>query len=153
MPISQYNNDVKLYKFDLIYTEDLGNINFSGIDVHCCLNIYKRPAVLNAKPNYKLKDIEIIELRKNKTRGKIYDGFYYDYAICAWGAAIGKQINHENQYAKEFYFVIHNQELREEILYALSNADWVGEYAMTATPNLLHWQVYKYLKKEVEGIK
>lgn len=30
---------------------------------------------------------------------------------------------------------------------------WVGEYAMTATPNLLHWQVYKYLKTKIVGIK
>ena len=108
---------------------------------------------MNKKPNYKLQDVEIIELRNNKNRGRIYDGFKYDYAICAWGAAIGKQIEHENQYAKEFYFIIHNQKLKDEILYALSNADWVGEYAMTATPNLLHWQVYKYLKTEIVGIK
>lgn len=153
LPISQYNNNIKLYKFNLIWSEDLGKIDFSGIKVHCCLNIYKRPDVLNKKPNYKLQDVEIIELRNNKNRGRIYNGFTYDYAICAWGAAIGKQIEYENQYAKEFYFIIHNSKLKDEILYVLSNADWVGEYAMTATPNLLHWQVYKYLKKEIEEIK
>lgn len=44
LPISQYNNDIKLYRFDLIYTEDLGVQNYSGIDVHCCFNIFRRPS-------------------------------------------------------------------------------------------------------------
>ena len=26
-------------------------------------------------------------------------------------------------------------------------------YSMTATPNLLQWQVYKYLKEQIENIK
>lgn len=44
LPISQYNNEVKLYRFDLIYSEDLGKREYSGINVHCCLNIYRRPS-------------------------------------------------------------------------------------------------------------
>ena len=44
LPISQYNNDVKLYRFDLLYSEDLGKREYSGINVHCCLNIYRRPS-------------------------------------------------------------------------------------------------------------
>lgn len=70
--------------------------------------------------------------------GKKYTGFDYDYAICAWGASIGKQINFENQYAKEFYFIIHNERLKDKIINALKSTDWTKEHLMTAMPNLLH---------------
>ena len=43
LPISQYNNNVQLYNFDLIYSEDLGEKEYSNIKLHCCFNIYKRP--------------------------------------------------------------------------------------------------------------
>ena len=60
LPIKYKDSDVKLYKFDLIYSEDLGLRKYSDIDIHCCFNIYVRPKNgLNAKPNYKLKDITI----------------------------------------------------------------------------------------------
>lgn len=156
LPISQLNNDVKLYKFDLIYSEDLGRMDYSGIEVHCCLNIYRRPSGggHNKRKDYKLEDVEIVEFRINKNgRGKVYDGFEYDIGICAWGASVGVQVEYENQYAKEFYFIIHNEELKEEIIQAIKNADWCKEYPMTAPPNLLHWQVGKYLRKVVKGIK
>lgn len=158
LPISQYNNDVKLYQFDLIYTKDLGVIAYSDRKVHCCFNIYRRPSCgkYNKKKNYKLKDVEIIELRtkKNGEGGKRYkdNSFYYDYAICAWGV-IGTEIEYENQFAKEFYFIIHNEELKSQILHALKSVDWCKEYPMTATPNLLHWQVGKYLKKVIPSIE
>lgn len=156
LPISQYNNDVKLYQFDLIYTEDLGIIAYSDRDVHCCFNIYRRPSggEYNKCKNYKLKDIEIVELRtkKNGKGGKRYNGFKYDYAICAWGV-IGTEIEYENQFAKEFYFIVHNEKLKPQILHALKIVDWCKEYPMTATPNLLHWQVGKYLKKVIPDIQ
>lgn len=161
LPISQYNNDIKLYRFDLLYSEDLGKREYSGIKVHCCLNIYHRPngGGYNQPRNYRLKDIEVVELRiakksmQSKNRNRVYNGFAYDYAICAWGASIGKEIKHENQFAKEFYFVIHNDKLKNKILDVLQNADWCKEYPMTATPNLLQWQAYKYLKKMIPEIE
>ena len=70
LPISQYKNPISLYKFDLIYSEDLGMREYSGINLHCCFNIYKRPddKEVNEKPDYTLKDITIIEhRRKNGT--------------------------------------------------------------------------------------
>lgn len=43
LPISQYNNKQSFYEFDLIYSEDLGFQDYSGRNLHCCFNIYKRP--------------------------------------------------------------------------------------------------------------
>lgn len=43
LPISQLNNTQSIYKYDLIYSEDLGKQLYSGVEVWCCFNIYKRP--------------------------------------------------------------------------------------------------------------
>lgn len=65
LPISQYKNNQQMYKFDLIYSEDLGVQKYTDRDVHCCFNIYKIPEnkMLNNKIKYHLKDVIIIESR------------------------------------------------------------------------------------------
>lgn len=153
LPISQWNNSVSLYKFDLIYSEKLGNIFFTDREVPCCFNIYKRnkSGELNKPIKYNLDDVDIIELRNNKNFKK-YNGFDYDFAICAWGS-IGKEVKCPNEYTKEFYFVIHNKQLKDIIIQLLKTTKWSDIYPMTATPNLLQWQVYKYLKEQIKDIK
>jgi len=96
LPINHMNNVVSIYEFDLIHSEDLGEKDYSGKKVHCCLNIYKRPVSgLNSKPNYKTEVIEVREVIKNQNpkRNKELGDFQYDIAICAWGAAVGKECN------------------------------------------------------------
>lgn len=152
LPISQYNNNQQMYEFDMIYSEDLGILPYSDVDVHCCLNIYKRPDnnKLNRKKSYKLQDISIIESRQNNN---ILPVGSYDIKICAWGSAIGKVLDENVNYAKQFYIIIHNQSLKCEILKVFNDVDWTKEYIMTSTPNLLHWQIYKYLTKVIPNIK
>lgn len=165
LPISQYKNDIKLYEFDLIYSEDLGKRLYSDRKVHCCLNIYKRnPAGLNKKPNYKLKDVEIKEAIRNKNpkREKIItkQDFDYDIRIMAWGGGkstegkqLGCEVDYEMQYAKEFCIKIHNNNYKTDILNLIRNTNWIELYPMTATPNLLQWQVYKYLKEKIPELE
>lgn len=149
LPISQLNNNQQMYEFDLIYSEDLGEQVYTDRKVHCCFNIYKRPInnKLNKKPNYKLEDVEIIEVRLNN---KNVDN--YDLRICAWGASIGKEIEPTNQFAKEFYIKINNKIHKDNIIKLIKNADWCKLYNMTATPNLLQWQVYKYIQENIPNI-
>lgn len=148
MPISFKDNTKQVVDFDLVHSQDLGLRLYSDINIHCCLNIYKRPKKgLNKLTTHRIKlnDIEICEVRLGN---KICTE--YDYAICAWGS-VGKEITSPNnrQYAKEFYIKIYNQQLKDKIMQLLKNVDWVNEYQMTATPNLLQWQVYKYLKEQI----
>ena len=158
LPISQYNNKIKLYEFDLLYSEDLGVREYSGIKVHCCLNVYRRnPIGLNKRPNYKLKDVEIQESIKNQNpkRNKVVtkDSFDYNIRICAWGNGIGKDVEYENQYAKEFCIKINNKQYKKQILKLFKTVNWCNIYPMTATPNLLQWQVYKYIKEQIPEIE
>lgn len=145
LPISQLDNNQQMYEFDLIHSEDLGKRKYSDRTVHCCFNIYRRPiGQLNSKPNYKLNDIEITEVRLgNKNVDE------YDFRIIAWGAGVGKLLYNNEHYAKEFCITVKNKKLKESVLNALENVNWVEEYSMTATPNLLQWQVYKYLKEQI----
>lgn len=150
LPISQFNNNMQMYEFDMVYTENLGEREYSDRIIHCCFNIYKRrdDGKLNEKPNYKLKDIKIVEVRlKNK---EVKD---YDLRICAWGASIGKEVGYENQYAKEFCIQVLNYKYKSEALKMIRGAEWCKLYPMTATPNLLQWQVYKYLKEQIPEIQ
>lgn len=150
LPANQLNNVASIYKFDLIYSEDLGVKEYSGKKVHCCLNIYQRPSsgLLNTKPNYTTNIIEIREVRgiirnKNSKRNRELElgTFKHDFSICAWGkGAIGKECK-EGQYAKTFYFKINDIMHFDYYKNLILSADWCNLYKMTGTPNLLQWQV------------
>lgn len=43
-PISQLNNINSMYYFDLVKSVDLGKTPYSGRLLHCCFNVYVRPA-------------------------------------------------------------------------------------------------------------
>ena len=159
LPIGQLNNIIKLYEFDLIYSEDLGGQLYSNRDIHCCLNIYRRPIsnILNKKPNYKLKDVAIKEdvISKDTKRNKRVkkEDFDYDIRICGWGGATGKEVEYPNQYVKEFCIKINNIKLKDRITELILNTTWSDIYPMTASPNLLQWQVYKYIKEQIPEIQ
>jgi hypothetical protein len=157
LPISQYNNDIKLYEYDLLHSEDLGKRQYSDRVVHCCFNIYRKPICgINQRPNYHLKDVEIKEsiINQNPKRQKIVNisDFNYDIRICGWGA-IGKPVEYPNQYVKEFCIKINNIKLKDKISELILNTRWSEIYPMTATPNLLQWQVYKFLKEKIPELQ
>lgn len=151
LPISQLNSNYQMYEFDLIYSEDLGLHEYSGIKLNCCLNIYKRPIDgLNKKPNYKLKDVELKEYRRNEK--DIPDDFNYDIGICSFGnGIIGRIPTHKGQYAKEIYFKIHNDNIKNEVISLIKNTDWEKEVCsgISGQNNLSMWRVYKYIKGQI----
>lgn len=154
LPISQYNNNVQLYDFDLAYSEDLGKQMYSNKELHCCFNIYKRPSngELNPKPNYKLKDVDIIEYRRDGRDINIPSN--YDYAMGSFGAGcVGKPIEKVGQYALECYFYIKNSNLKSEILHILKNTDWKSlSKGISGTYRLPQWKIYKYIKEQIPEI-
>jgi hypothetical protein len=149
LPISQYNNNQQMFEFDLIYSEDLGKSPYGGVDVHCCLNIYKRPkGGINTKPNkYTLKDITIKEVRKSRNQ-YLPKSFDYDYALCTWGD-LGKTPNYQGEFNQEAYIRINNQSQKINVVNCLKNADWIKLYKMERSPRLKQWQILKYLKEQI----
>lgn len=152
-PISQYNNNMQMYLFDLIYSEDLGIVKYSDRELHCCFNIYKRPesGKLNAKPDYRLKDIVIKEFRRNGNY-KISAG--YDYAMCNWGnGSLGKVPEFVGQYAQEVYFYCNKKEYLPRLL-DLLEFNTIRNYVKSISGKRISvMRLYKYLKDNIEGIQ
>lgn len=154
LPVSQYNNNFRLFEFDLVYSEVLKDTKYSGKNVKCCLNIYKRPnGVLNKKPNYDLTDVEIREgIRGSEKRQRIVnkENFKYDIAICAWGSSCGKQIDYEGQYAQELYLKCHNLKYKEKVIDLIKTTKWDEIYPMLLNSHKIQkWKVYKYLREQI----
>jgi len=152
LPISQLDNNMYMYEFDLIHSEDLGKRIYSNIEVHCCLNIYVRPIKgLNKKSNFDLKDVILKGVATGKSRNdKIPDE--YDFSICGFGASVGKICEYEGQYCQQIYFTINNTDYKNKIVDLLKNVDWKELYSMTATPKLKHWMINKYIKEQIPEI-
>lgn len=159
-PISQLNNNLQMYQFDLIYSEDLGEIEYSDRKLHCCFNIYCRPknGQLNPKPDFRLKDITIIEHRRKK--GDYKTGANkeispdYDYALCNFGnGCFGKVPEYVGQYANELYFYCHKKEFLPKML-ELLEFNTVREFAQSiAMKKMSMMRFYKYLKDNIDGIE
>ena len=152
LPISQLNNNMYMYEFDLIYSEDLGIKKYSEIDIHCCFNIYIRPNHgLNKKPNYDLKDVVLKTVNRGKSRNdKVPE--VYDFSICGFGASMGKICERENQYCQQIYFTINNIELKNKLYNFIVNTNWNDVCKSTSSPKLKHWVINKYIKEHFPEI-
>jgi hypothetical protein len=159
-PISQYKNNLQMYLFDLVYSEDLGVIKYSDRELQCCFNVYIRPknGQFNPKPDYTLNDITIIEHRRKK--GDYQTGANkeidpnYDYAMCNWGnGSLGKVPEYVGQYAQEVYFYCHNKKYKE-ILTRLLEYDTIRAYVKSISGKKISvMRLYKYLRDNIEGIE
>jgi len=156
LPISQFKNNYKFYEFDLIHSEDLGEQLYTDRKIHCCFNIYKRPkdGKLKNKLKYEFEDFELYEQIKNQNpkRNKPYINNNYDFRICSWGSSCGRMLTDDESYAKEIAFYIHNPLLKDKIRLLIENFNPKEVYKMTSTPNLLLWQVYKYIQDNIPEI-
>ena len=157
LPISQKGNNYKFYEFDLIHSEDLGKQKYTDREIHCCFNIYKRPSngELNKRKLYNFNDLTLYEQikSKDKKRNKPYKDVNYDFRICTWGASAGRILNEDESYAKEVAFYIHNKDLKHKIKKIIKDMDIRKEFYITSTPNILLWQLYEYIIKNIPNIK
>lgn len=150
LPISQLNNTQMMYEFDLIYSEDLGELIFSGDrKVHCCLNIYVRPNNgLNKKKSNKLKDITIVRQDSKK-----FNEFDFDIRMCYWGdATAGKILKTDEHYSAEYKIKIHNEDIKDKAVEVLSNVDWKKELNCTAMLKIQQFHIINLLKREIKEI-
>lgn len=151
LPISQLNNTQSMYKFNLIYSEDLGVLTFSGNrDVHCCLNVYIRPeGGLNKKKVNKLKDVTIVRQDSKK-----FKDFEYDIRMCYWGdATAGKILNEGESYSAEYKIKINKEELKHRVIEVLKNIDWGNELNSTSMLKIQQHHIINVLKKYIKEIE
>lgn len=122
LPISQLDNNASMYEFDLIYSEDLGDVTFSGCKpVKCCFNIYKRPSCgMNKKESTDLKSVAFM-----RSDSKAYKDFDYDFRMNCWGGRAGKILSEdEPDLAMVYKIKVLKPELKERIKQILETTDW-----------------------------
>jgi hypothetical protein len=151
LPISQLWNQNSLYEFNLIHSEDLGKQNYSGIKLHCCFNIYKRPIdELNKRSINKLKDISIIR----QDSKKFQETNIYDIRMCYWGdGSAGKILKDNENYSAEYKIIIHNEYLKEKIINCLNSINWHKELNCIAMLKIQQFHIINTLKKYIPEIK
>lgn len=152
LPISQYNNNQQMYEFDLIHSEQLPLIEYSGIKLLTCFNIYKRPSngIFNNKQTFKLIDVEVCEYRRGGTYKKPDK---YDFGMCSWGNSLGKEIEYIGQYAQENYITVKNEYLKSLIIDLCKKTDWKNLYPYISSPKIQTWKICKYLKQKIPELK
>lgn len=152
LPISQLNNNQQMYEFDLVYSEDLGVVQYSNNlgdlkEVPSCLNIYKRPVndTFNGKVKYKFKNFKILDYRKSLHEKPTRN--LYSFGICKWGS-VGSEFLAGSDYAQGMFFAGDIT-----IIDFLKSFDFTSICSNTATPALYVWQVYEEVKKHFNLIE
>lgn len=142
LPISQLNNTQSLYEFDLIHSEDLGVRDYSGRRLHCCFNVYLRPAHgLNKKPSVANKLVRII---RNDMQG--YDKAPYDVRICGWGnGSAGKILTEGEHYSCEYKIKVLDESRKTEIVDFIKSYPWVKKACGIAMRRLKQFHIHSAL--------
>ncbi|MBP3750251.1 MAG: hypothetical protein ILA44_02050 [Prevotella sp.] len=129
LPISQLNNTSSMYRFMLLYSEDLGLRNYSGKLLHCCLNIYKRrdEGGYNRKP----KPVKVSGVSIYRAGDPMFSA-EADIIIRMRGAYTGQILSKSNHTKSAYHIKVDNPELKERVLNVLQSFDWSSVQATGA---------------------
>lgn len=139
LPISQLDNKDSLYDFDLVSSTDLGNGDYSGFNVHCCFNTYKRPESgrLNGKPRY---NSTLFDIYRDDQDG--YSDMDYDICIGRWGSRAGAEIT-ENINRTSYKIVVHNKNNIDYVREKILGFDWMGYKKHQSAPAISKNDIYR----------
>ena len=148
LPISQLNNTMTLYEFDLVKSIDLGLREYSNVKLHCCFNVYRRPkGKLNSKPKSKLESVKIC-----RQDSKGYKNFDYDIRLCYWGdGTAGKILKDGENYSGEYKIKILNG-FKDKVIDVIKNTDWRAEVGGIAMVRIKQYHIVNVLKREIKEI-
>ena len=140
LPISQLNNSDSLYEFDLIKSVDLGVMEYSGMKIHCCFNIYTRPKNgLNSKPNLK---IDWIKVYRDDQDG--YENINADLCIFRRGASAGKE-KFADTHTQTYKIVVDDKSKVKYVKDRILNFDWSNFKKHQSAPSLSKNDIYRLL--------
>jgi hypothetical protein len=145
LPISQLDNTDSLYLFDLVKSVDLGNLEYSGMKVHCCFNLYHRPksGKLNKKPKLKSDLFKLL-----RTGDLEFEQTKADFMFCKRGS-VGKEILEEGKrYGDEYKVVVFDKSNLQYIKNTILGFDWQNYKKHQSSPNISKNDVYRLFKSE-----
>ena len=153
LPITQLNNTSSLYRFDLIYSEDLGFDRYSERNLHCCFNIYERPDGINEHRKEEIKGIRIY-----RNDSIIYESITeYDIRMCCFGAGTCGKIltGTDKRYSGEFKIVIDDRHpQKDKIIEIFNNTNWNSLTLNITTKRLKQYVILDELRKNgIEDLK
>lgn len=139
LPISQLNNIDSFYEFDLISSHDLGILEYSGINVRCCFNIYERPQKgLNKKVNLKS---DLFSL--HRTNRDNFENTTPDFMFCKRGS-VGKEIFEDGKrYGDEYKVVVFDENNLDYVKNTILNHDWNNFKNHQSSPNISKNDIYR----------
>ena len=146
-PISQLNQNRTMTDTELVYSEDLGKLPYSGRTVHCCLNIYHK-----CKDGHK-SDFTIpgvIECRHIFRSGKYQHSdeilsYPWDFRVAAWGTI--RLLGSDEFCPNEIVFSV-DEDIKDWLELKLKACDYQSLLSCVTTPNLPAWRLRKWLKEE-----
>lgn len=142
-PISQLDQNRTMKHTELLYSEDLGSVKYSGRKVHCCFNIYHKSDA--AQQDYKIEGIysrHIFRSGKAQHSDEILN-FPWDYRVNAWGNI--RLLNEDERTDNEIVFRIDDESKREWLEEKLKECDYKGLLSCVSSPNLPVWRLNKWL--------
>lgn len=134
---------------ELLYSEDLGPLPYSGRKVHCCLNIYHK-----CKDGHKVDFTipGITECRHIFRSGKYQHSneilnYPWDFRIAAWGTI---RLLEDGEFCPNEVVFSVDDTMKEWVRDKLLNCDYQSLLSCVTTPNLPAWRLRKWLKEEYD---
>lgn len=146
-PVSQLNQNRTMKDTELLYSEDLGEVLYSGRKVHCCLNIYHR-CNDGHKTDYSIPGIyarHIFRQGKYKHSDELLNNDW-DFRVAAWGSRL-RLLEVDETVGNEIVFLVEDH-MKEWLFEQLQLCDYISIARHVATPNLPVWRLNKWLKKQ-----
>lgn len=147
LPISQLNNTDSLYLFDLVKSVDLGVLEYSGLKVHCCFNLYERPksGKLNKKPKL---NSELFTIHRDDQQG--YDKIDFDLCIFRRGASSGKE-KFKDLHTQTYKIVVNDKSNVDFVRGTILNFDWHNYKKHQSAPSLSKNDIYRlFIHKSIK---
>lgn len=148
-PISQLNQNRTMKDTELLYSEDLGTIAYSGRKVHCCFNVYHK-CIGGHKQDFDIPGI--IECRHIFRSGKYkHDDSIlndkWDFRVAAWGTI---RLLGEDEFCPNEVVFKCEEAIKSWLEQKLRECDYSKVVNSVTTPNLPAWRLKKWLKEEYE---
>jgi len=144
LPISQLDNSDSLYHFDLVKSIDLGVLEYNGMKVHCCFNLYHRPK--NGKLNKKPKlSSELFTIHRDDQQG--YDKIDFDLCIFRRGVSSGKE-KVKDLHTQTYKIVVNDKSNVDFVRNTILNFDWKNYKKHQSAPSLSKNDIYRLFKSE-----
>jgi hypothetical protein len=138
LPISQLWNTDSLFEFDLVDSVPLGVLKYSGVQVDCCFNLYKRPSNgLNKKENLKN---DLFSIHRDDQEG--YNLLKEDLCIFRRGASSGKE-KLENKHTQTYKIIVNDRNRVDEVKQRILSYDWVGFKKHQSAPSISKNDIYR----------